>query len=53
MGTHRRQKMREAVETLKSCKVCENTTTVKSAVKGSNAAALAALAKEIAAEIQG
>ena len=47
------KKMREAVETLKSCKICENTTTVKSAVKGSNAAALAALAKEIAAEIQG
>ena len=47
------KKMREAVETLKNCKICENTTTVKSAVKGSNAAALAALAKEIAAEIQG
>ena len=47
------KKMREAVETLKSCKICENTTTVKSAVNGSNAAALAALAKEIAAEIQG
>ena len=36
-----------------NCKICENTTTVKSAVKGSNAAALAALAKEISAEIQG
>lgn len=47
------KKMREAVETLKNCKICENTTTVKSAVNGSNAAALAALAKEIAAEIQG
>lgn len=47
------KKMREAVETLKSCKICEKTTTVKSAVNGSNAAALAALAKEIAAEIQG
>ena len=47
------KKMREAVETLKSCKICENTTTVKSAVNGSNAAALAALANEIAAEIQG
>lgn len=47
------KKMREAVETLKSCKICENTTTVKSAVNGGNAAALAALAKEIAAEIQG
>ena len=47
------KKMREAVETLKSCKICENTTTVKSAVNDSNAAALAALAKEIAAEIQG
>lgn len=47
------KKMREAVETLKNCKICENTTTVKSAVKGSNAAALAALAKEISAEIQG
>ena len=47
------KKMREAVETLKSCKICENTTTIKSAVNGGNAAALAALAKEIAAEIQG
>lgn len=47
------KKMREAVETLKNCKICENTTTVKSAVNGGNAAALAALAKEIAAEIQG
>lgn len=47
------KKMREAVETLKSCKIYENTTTVKSAVNNSNAAALAALAKEIAAEIQG
>lgn len=53
MGAHRRQKMREAVETLKNCKICENTTTIKSAVNGGNAAAIAALAKEIAAEIQG
>lgn len=47
------KKMREAVETLKNCKLCENTTTIKSAVNDSNAAVLSSLAQEIAAGIQG
>lgn len=47
------KKMREAVETLKNCKLCENTTTVKSSVNESNAAVLSSLAQEIAAGIQG